>query len=112
MHAVLSLEQSVHGAVKLSVTQRNKFHFTSSRKISHQALTSEKSSLRKIFSLKIHCEAYFTGAAARVEGCDGHSFSGMTPKEQCAEYYNYLNSTEGCANPTLSADFKSVNYEV
>lgn len=54
----------------------------------------------------------YGGAAARVEGCDGHSFSGMTPKEQCTEYYNYLNSTEGCANPTLSADFKSVNYEL
>ncbi|VDM99627.1 unnamed protein product [Thelazia callipaeda] len=54
---------------------------------------------------------YMNCAAARIEGCDGHHFTDMTPKEACLEYYTRLNSSEGCTNPMLSADFKSVGYE-
>uniref|UniRef100_A0A915PH97 Major facilitator superfamily (MFS) profile domain-containing protein n=1 Tax=Setaria digitata TaxID=48799 RepID=A0A915PH97_9BILA len=50
-------------------------------------------------------------AATRIEGCDGHMFTDMTPKQQCAEYNKYLNSSKGCSDPVLSADFESVGYE-
>lgn len=54
----------------------------------------------------------FSGAAVRPEGCNGHLFTDMTPKQQCAEYNKHLNSTMGCPDPILSADFESVGYEV
>ncbi|KAM3722353.1 Organic cation transporter protein [Dirofilaria immitis] len=53
----------------------------------------------------------YGGAATRVEGCDGHMFTDMTPKQQCEEYNGYMNSTVGCLDPILSADFESVGYE-
>lgn len=54
----------------------------------------------------------FVGAAVRVEGCSDHMFTGMTPKEQCAKYNSFVNSTGGCSDPILGADFQSVSYEV
>ncbi|VDO48339.1 unnamed protein product [Onchocerca flexuosa] len=39
-------------------------------------------------------------------------FTDMTPKQQCAEYNKYVNSTMGCPDPVLNADFESVGYEV
>ncbi|VDN17510.1 unnamed protein product [Gongylonema pulchrum] len=36
----------------------------------------------------------------------------MGVKEQCTEYYKYKNSSVGCDNPKLSADFQSINYEL
>ncbi|EFO18407.2 hypothetical protein LOAG_10089 [Loa loa] len=53
----------------------------------------------------------YGGAAVRVEGCDGYMFTGTTPKQQCAEYNSYVNSTGECAEPILGADFESVGYE-
>ncbi|VBB34729.1 unnamed protein product, partial [Acanthocheilonema viteae] len=53
----------------------------------------------------------YGGAAVHVKGCDGHMFDGVTPKQQCAQYNSYVNSTEGCLDPILSADFESVGNE-
>ncbi|VIO95417.1 Uncharacterized protein BM_BM59 [Brugia malayi] len=53
----------------------------------------------------------YGGAATRIEGCDGHMFTGISSKQQCEQYDNYMNSTGECSEPILGADFESVAYE-
>ncbi|CAG9535997.1 unnamed protein product [Cercopithifilaria johnstoni] len=53
----------------------------------------------------------YGGAAVRVEECDGHKFTGMTSKQQCAKYNSYVNSTGECSDLILGTDFESVAYE-